>query len=54
MWAAGNVVNPFAQVIIAAAGGYTAAGAINGYLVDEDVDRAVAASARAGNISLVR
>jgi thioredoxin reductase len=41
VWAAGNVVNPRAQVITAAGEGSTAAIAINADLVDEDVRNAV-------------
>lgn len=41
VWAAGNVVDPRAQVITAAGAGSAAAAAINGYLLDDDVDRAV-------------
>ncbi len=41
MWAAGNVVDPRAQVIAAAGAGNTAAIAINADLVQEDVERAV-------------
>lgn len=37
VWVAGNVANPFAQVIIAAAAGAFAGAAINGDLVAEDV-----------------
>ncbi|UOX92365.1 NAD(P)/FAD-dependent oxidoreductase [Amycolatopsis sp. FBCC-B4732] len=43
VWAAGNVVDARATVIIAAAQGAAAAGALNHDLVTEDVDRAVAA-----------
>ena len=41
VWAAGNVVDPRAQVITAAGAGSAAAIALNGDLVDEDVRRAV-------------
>ncbi|HEX8509843.1 MAG TPA: NAD(P)/FAD-dependent oxidoreductase [Propionibacteriaceae bacterium] len=41
VWVAGNVANPRAQVITAAGEGSAAAIAINGDLVDEDVDLAV-------------
>jgi thioredoxin reductase len=41
VWAAGNVVDPRAQVITAAGAGSAAAIAINADLVDEDVRRAV-------------
>ena len=41
VWAAGNIVDPRAQVITAAGAGSAAAIAINADLVDEDVDRAV-------------
>jgi thioredoxin reductase len=41
LWAAGNVVDPRAQVITAAGAGSAAAIAINGDLVDEDVRSAV-------------
>ncbi|WP_410633060.1 NAD(P)/FAD-dependent oxidoreductase [Amycolatopsis sp. cmx-4-83] len=43
VWAAGNVVDARATVIIAAAQGAAAAGALNHDLVAEDVERAVAA-----------
>jgi thioredoxin reductase len=41
VWAAGNVVDPRAQVVAAAGMGSTAAFAINTDLLDEDVDHAV-------------
>jgi thioredoxin reductase len=41
LYAAGNVTNPMAQVLVAAAQGLTAAGAINGDLVNEDTQAAV-------------
>jgi thioredoxin reductase len=41
VWAAGNVVDPRAQVIAAAGAANAAAIAINADLVQEDVDRAV-------------
>ena len=41
VWAAGNVVNPRAQVITAAGEGSAAAIALNADLVDEDVAAAV-------------
>ena len=41
VWAAGNVVDPRAQVITAAGAGSAAAIAINADLVQEDVERAV-------------
>jgi thioredoxin reductase (NADPH) len=41
VWAAGNVVDPRAQVITAASAGSFAAAAINGHLVEEDIERAV-------------
>jgi thioredoxin reductase len=40
VWAAGNVVDPRAQVIMAAGAGSAAAIAINADLVREDVERA--------------
>jgi thioredoxin reductase len=40
IWAAGNVVDPRAQVITAAGAGSAAAIALNGDLVDDDVRRA--------------
>ncbi|MCY7343100.1 MAG: NAD(P)/FAD-dependent oxidoreductase [Pseudonocardia sp.] len=43
VWAAGNVADPIAQVMGAAAAGASAAGAINADLVAEDVARAVEA-----------
>ncbi|MFI0422753.1 NAD(P)/FAD-dependent oxidoreductase [Spongiactinospora sp. 9N601] len=42
VWAAGNVIDPRAQVITAAGMGATAASALNADLMDEDVHRAVA------------
>ncbi len=42
VWAAGNVVDPRAQVVTAAGAGSAAAIAINADLVQEDVDRAAA------------
>jgi thioredoxin reductase len=53
VWAAGNVVDPRAQVITAAGAGSSAAIAINSYLVEQDVDDAVTAS-RAGHVSVQR
>ncbi len=47
VWAAGNVVDPRAQVIASAGAGNAAAIAINADLVQEDVDRAVDAHQRA-------
>lgn len=44
VWAAGNVINPRAQVITAAGQGSVAAIAINHDLIDEDVERAIEAS----------
>jgi thioredoxin reductase len=44
VWAAGNVADPRAQVITAAGAGSAAAIAINADLVQEDVERAAAAS----------
>jgi thioredoxin reductase len=41
LWAAGNVVHPHAQVIMAAGAGSAAALAINGDLVKSDLERAV-------------
>ncbi|MGW3494753.1 NAD(P)/FAD-dependent oxidoreductase [Streptomyces sp. NPDC001020] len=41
VWAAGNVIDPRAQVVTAAGMGSAAAFAINANLLDEDVDRAV-------------
>ncbi|MFC4126392.1 NAD(P)/FAD-dependent oxidoreductase [Nocardia rhizosphaerae] len=46
VWAAGNVVDPRAQVITAAGAGSAAAIAINGYLLDRDVERALSTAAR--------
>lgn len=43
VWAAGNVVNPRAQVITAAGAASAAAIAINGWLLEKDLDRASAA-----------
>lgn len=43
VWAAGNVVNPGAQVITAAGAGSAAAIAINGWLLEKDLDLASAA-----------
>jgi len=44
VWAAGNVADPFAQVINAAGAGVMAAAAINGNLIEEDTRDAVAAA----------
>lgn len=44
VWAAGNVVDPRAQVITAAGAGSAAAIALNADLVQEDVERAVSAN----------
>ena len=44
VWAAGNVVDPRAQVITAAGAGSAAAIAINADLVQEDVERAASAA----------
>ncbi len=41
LYAAGNVADPMAQVLVAAAQGLAAAGAINGDLVAEDTREAV-------------
>ncbi|WP_433334607.1 FAD-dependent oxidoreductase [Spirillospora sp. CA-294931] len=41
VWAAGNVVDPRAQVVTAAGMGSAAAFALNNDLLDEDVDHAV-------------
>jgi thioredoxin reductase len=46
VWAAGNVVDPRAQVITSAGAGSAAAIAINADLVDDDVQRAVRARPR--------
>lgn len=43
VWAAGNVVTPAAQVITAAGAGSTSAIAINGWLLELDLDAAAAA-----------
>lgn len=48
VWAAGNVVDPRAQVIAAAGAGSAAAIAINADLVQEDVERAEDRHAAAG------
>jgi thioredoxin reductase len=41
LYAAGNIADPMAQVLVAAAQGLAAAGAINGDLVNEDTEAAV-------------
>ena len=43
IWAAGNVVTPSAQVITAAGAGSASAIAINGWLLQKDLDAATAA-----------
>ncbi|GAA3955724.1 NAD(P)/FAD-dependent oxidoreductase [Actinomadura viridis] len=43
VWAAGNATDPGAQLVVAAAGGLRAGGAINADLIAEEVRRAVAA-----------
>jgi hypothetical protein len=48
VWAAGNVVDPRAHVITAAAAGSAAAIAINADLVQDDVERAVEDHGTAG------
>ena len=42
VWAAGNVVTPSAQVITAAGAGSASAIAINGWLLQQDIDTAFA------------
>lgn len=49
VWAAGNAVNPFAQVITAAAAGSAAAMALNADLVEDDIGRATAGRRAAGS-----
>jgi len=51
VWGAGNVVDPRAQVINAAAAGSTAAIAINGYLVEQDVESALRSTEPEGGFS---
>ena len=51
VWAAGNVVDPRAQVITAAGAGSAAAIAINADLVQEDVERAAGEHRAAGGAS---
>jgi thioredoxin reductase len=48
VWVAGNVADPRAQVIVAAAAGLDAAAALNADLIAEDVRLAVAARSLAG------
>jgi thioredoxin reductase len=50
VWAAGNIVDPRAQVIVAAGAANTAAIALNADLVAEDVDRAVDDHHAAGGV----
>ncbi|SHF65104.1 NAD(P)/FAD-dependent oxidoreductase [Streptoalloteichus hindustanus] len=50
VWAAGNVVDPRAQVITAAGAASVSAIAINGYLLEQDVDRAVEDYRQAGEV----
>ncbi len=49
VWAAGNVVDPRAQVITSAGAGSAAAIALNADLVQEDVERAVSANPPSSN-----
>ncbi|GAA1083619.1 NAD(P)/FAD-dependent oxidoreductase [Tsukamurella strandjordii] len=42
VWAAGNVVNPMAQVIVAAGAGSVAAAAISAHLLERDIDAELA------------
>ena len=49
VWAAGNVVDPRAQVISSAGAGSAAAIALNADLVQEDVERAVSANPPSSN-----
>lgn len=48
VWAAGNVTDPMAQVVMAAAAGMRAAADVNVHLITEDTDRAVRERAAAG------
>lgn len=48
IWAAGNVVNPTANVPVAMGAGSFAGAAVNAALVEEDIDRAVARDAGSG------
>jgi thioredoxin reductase len=54
VWAAGNVVDPRAQVITLAGAGAAAAIAINADLIDEDVERAVERHNAAGGAGVCR
>jgi thioredoxin reductase len=54
VWAAGNVVNSPAQMITAAGAGTTAAIAINHYLLELDIERALADAHRAPRYALRR
>ncbi|MGZ8693652.1 MAG: FAD-dependent oxidoreductase, partial [Gaiellaceae bacterium] len=49
IWAAGNVVDPRAQVITSAGAGSAAAIALNADLVQEDVERAMSANPPSSN-----
>lgn len=51
VWAAGNVVDPRAQVITAAGAGSAAAIALNADLVQEDIEHAVSANPPSTNIN---
>jgi thioredoxin reductase len=51
VWAAGNVVNPRAQVVTAAGMGSAAAIALNADLLQDDVQRAVAAHRRVAGVT---
>ncbi len=44
VWAAGNVTDPMAQVVVSAGAGLLAGAAVNGDLVEEDAEAAVTAS----------
>ncbi len=52
VWAAGNVVDSPVQMITAAGAGTTAAIALNHYLLEQDIERAVADSHRAAGYAL--
>ena len=50
VWVAGNVADPTAQVVVAAASGLTAGAHLTADLAEEDTDRAVAASRQAAEV----
>lgn len=51
VWAAGNVINPSAQVISSAGAGSTSAIAISGWLLEKDIEKLLTSNPRTENFS---